>query len=292
MHEEPSLSVVVPVHNASETLQEQLDAIIASIDSGMELIVVDNRSTDASRRIAEDMAAAHSQVRVIEAADHAGESYARNTGWRAARSASVAFCDADDVVAPGWARAMRDALAHADFVTGPVELDRLNPPWLAGVRGRTVYTELPRTIHDIPFAHGCNLGIRRAVIERLGGFDDPKSSGTAVRRRGARAEDIDLAVRAARAGVRLHWEERALVHYRHRRSARERWHQALSYGIAASHVHHILGEPWPIRARLRAQTRRIRWLLVTAPLTVRREHRARWLWTLARVVGEVRGGRT
>lgn len=288
MDRQPTLSVVIPVHNAAGTLPEQLDAVLGSIDDDMEVVVVDNRSTDASRSIAEQRAAVHPRLRVVEARDRAGEAYARNTGWRAARAPAVAFCDADDVVSRGWARAMRDALADAEYVTGPVELDLLNPPWLAGVRGRTIYTTVPVTVGGVPFAHGCNVGMRRAVLSRLGGFDDPGAGGN-VRRRGTGAEDVDLAIRAWREGVRLEWEPRAVVHYRHRTSGRARWHQAVSYGIAAAHVHHVLGEPWALRDRLRRQRRRARWLIATAPLTVRRAHRAQWMWTLGLVVGELRG---
>ena len=290
MADQPSLSVVIPVHNAATTLREQLDAVLASIEEDMEVIVVDNRSTDASRSIAEEGAATHPQVRVVEAADRLGESYARNTGWRASRSPSVAFCDADDVVSRPWAAAMRDALTSADYVTGPLELDRLNPPWLAGVRGRQIYAELPLTIRRIPFAHGCNIGIRRDVIERLGGFEDSThGDGSPSRRRGTGAEDIDLAIRAWRAGVILEWDGRAVVHYRHRVSTQARWRQSVSYGMAGAHVHRVVGEPWDLKARAFGQRRRARWLLVTAPGLVRREHRARWMWTLGLVVGELRG---
>jgi glycosyltransferase involved in cell wall biosynthesis len=293
------LSVVIPVHNAADTLQEQLDALVASIDGATEVVVVDNRSTDASRAIAEAVAAAHPQVRIVEASERAGEGYARNTGVAAARAPRVAFCDADDVVSAGWAAAMGDALRRAQFVTGPVELDRLNPPWLAGVRGRKIYAELPRTVHGIPFAHGCNIGIRREVIERLGGFSDPAPANVGDRPSGAPEEvvrageagvDINLAIRAHQAGVDLVWDDRLVVHYRHRPTTAGRWRQSVSYGRAAAHVHRAVAEPWGPRVRVRHQARRLRWLLGTSPLTVSRAHRARWLWTLGVVVGEIRGG--
>lgn len=295
----PDLSIVIPVHNAAETLGEQLDALVASIDGATEVVVVDNRSTDASRSIAEAVAAAHPQVRIVEASERPGEGYARNVGVAAARGRMVAFCDADDVVSPGWAAAMGDALRRAEFVTGPVELDRLNPPWLAGVRGRKIYAELPRTVRDIPFAHGCNIGIRREVIDRLGGFSDPAaavgggrppSSPGELVRSGEAGVDINLALRAWKAGIELTWDDRLVVHYRHRPTAADRWRQAVSYGRAATHVHRAVGEPWGPMVRLRHQVRRIRWLLFTSPLTVGRAQRARWLWTLGVVVGELRGG--
>ncbi len=48
----------------------------------------------------------------------------------------LAFCDADDVVAPAWIAALRKAFATADLATGPVDSCRLSPHWLAGHRLR------------------------------------------------------------------------------------------------------------------------------------------------------------
>jgi len=278
----PSLSVVIPVRNGGSTLRAQLDAVLAEADPELEVIVVDNGSTDDTRDIVLAKAASDARVRLVTAVDEAGEAYARNAGVAASRSARIAFCDADDIVSHAWPATMREALTHHEYVTGPVELDRLNPPWLAGYRGRKIYRELPRTVGDVPFAHGCNIGIQRQLVDRLGGFVDPGGAGT----------DIDLAIRAFQAGVDLAWDERAVIHYRHRARARDRWHQGLTYGRVAAHMHSRLDQPWTLGVRLRAQLRRLRWLVLNAPFLGSRSHRARWLWTLSILVGEVRGGRS
>ncbi len=277
----PSLSIVVPVYNAGPALTEQLDALLASMSDTTELLVVDNRSTDDSREIARRYEASDPRVRVIDAVDRQGEPHARNTGIAAARSDFIAFCDADDVVAPGWATAMRDALERAAFVTGPVELDRLNPEWLAGFRGRRMFAEIPRTAGNIPFAHGCNFALRRAAIERVGGFDERVMIGC----------DIDFAIRAHRAGVTLEWAPAAMVHYRHRATTRQRWKQAYAFGRATHHLRVLAEEDDGLRQRLRRQVRRCGWLIARTPSVARRPDRARWLWTAALVLGEIRGGR-
>jgi glycosyltransferase involved in cell wall biosynthesis len=276
----PSLSVVIPVRNAITTLSEQLDAVLSSTDADLEVVVVDNGSTDGTRDLLAAAAESDGRLRVVDATEQAGEPYARNTGVTASRSPRIAFCDADDVVSDSWVQAMCEALADHEFVTGPVELDRLNPPWLAGFRGRKIYRELPTTVGGVPFAHGCNIGIQRQLVERLGGFVDPGGAGT----------DIDLAIRAWQAGVPLAWNERAVIHYRHRPRARDRWRQGLAYGRVAAHVHHQLAAPWTLPVRVRSQLRRARWLVATLPRLGDRAHRARWLWTLSIVVGELRGG--
>lgn len=276
----PSLSIVIPTYNAASTLAEQLDALIESMDPTMELIVVDNGSTDASAAIAQQYADRDSRVRVVEALERQGEPHARNVGVAAAHCDLIAFCDADDVVAPGWATAMRDALRTSEYVTGPCELQRLNPPWLAGVRGRAIFSELARTVHEIPFAHGCNLGARRSTIERVGGFDENALIGC----------DVDFAIRANSSGVPISWQPEAIVHYRHRALARQRWRQAIAYGKAAHTFQVLAGERDSLLHRTRRQVRRIGWLLKTAVRLTNREFRAHWLWTLALVIGEIRGG--
>jgi glycosyltransferase involved in cell wall biosynthesis len=275
----PELSIVIPVHNGAGTLPAQLEALIRSVDDRTEIVIVDNRSTDGTRTVAERFAAANPGVRVVLADQRAGEPYARNVGLAAAKSDRIAFCDCDDVVAPTWVTAMRDALGRAEFVTGPVELDHLNPPWLAGVRGRRIFAEVPRTVRDIPFAHGCNLGVQRAAARVVGGFDEAVRIGA----------DVDFAIRAHLAGVELTWDDRAVVHYRHRTSARERWRQALAYGRAAQHLHEVAGEPWTLRRRTLRQGRRVLWLIGTSYKTLDRTHRTQWLWTLAVALGEVLG---
>jgi glycosyltransferase involved in cell wall biosynthesis len=274
----PALSVVIPTLDAEDTLPAQLEALLSSPDADFEVVVVENGSTDGTRALAERFAAADPRVRVVDAAGRRGEAHARNAGCAAARSECIAFCDADDVAAATWVAAMTEGLQSAEYVTGPVELDRLNPPWLAGFRGRTLYEQLPRTIHEIPFAHGCNIGVRKEVVERLGGFTDLRA-GT----------DVDFAIRAWRAGVQLSWREGALIHYRHRLRSGDRWRQGVAYGRAAAHLHSLMGDPWTLPVRLRRQLRRARWLIATVPWTVSRAHRARWLWTLALVTGELRG---
>jgi GT2 family glycosyltransferase len=276
----PTLSIVVPVYNAGPALIEQLDALVASIDDTMEVVIVDNRSTDGSRTIVESYADRDPRVRLVQAVDRQGEPHARNVGVANARSEFIAFCDADDVVDAGWADAMRNALATADYVTGPVELHRLNPAWLAEFRGQQMFATMPRTAGEIPFAHGCNFGVRRSAVGTVGGFDERVLIGC----------DVDFAIRAHRAGVALQWAPDAVVQYRHRPTTRQRWRQAYAFGRAGHHLRVLTGETDALMTRVRRQARRAGWLVVSGPKVVRRAHRASWLWTLALALGEIRGG--
>jgi glycosyltransferase involved in cell wall biosynthesis len=273
------LSVVVPVHNGETTLDEQLAAVTTSADASMEILVVDNRSTDGTRSIIERWVERDPRVRLVVADERAGEPHARNVGIAAARSDAIAFCDADDVVASTWAGAIAEALQTAGFVTGPVDVDRLNPSWLAEVRGRTIFEEMPRTVGGIPFAHGCNIGVTKKAAAVVGGFDEGVRIGA----------DIDFAIRLHRAGIELQWAPDAVVHYRHRAGSKERWRQAYAYGRASARFHEEAGSPWSLRHRARAQARRLGWLVKSVPRLGNRSIRTRWCWTAALASGEIRG---
>lgn len=126
---------------------------------------------------------------------------ARNAGWRAVHADLVLFCDADDVVSDTWVAGMVRGLAAAGVCTGPILHDALNEPWMV----ETAQQAWPVVrFGHLPHTSSANLGVRRAVLETIGGFD----VGLAA------AEDIDLAWRATHAGFPTHFETAAAVQYR------------------------------------------------------------------------------
>lgn len=96
---EPILSVVVPVHNAGPYLAECLAALKAQTLTGLEIIAVDDGSTDGS---SDELARAARAggLRLVSQRPARGPSSARNAGLSVARGTWVAFVDADDTVAP------------------------------------------------------------------------------------------------------------------------------------------------------------------------------------------------
>ena len=93
------VSVVVPAYNVAATIDETLRSVRAQTHRALEIIVVDDGSTDDTRAIAERHAALDDRVQVITQGN-AGLAAARNTGWRRAQSDLIAFVDADDLWAP------------------------------------------------------------------------------------------------------------------------------------------------------------------------------------------------
>ena len=165
------LCVVLPCHNVADTLAEQLEALTAERWRGSwTILVVDNRSTDGTAAVA--MEYRERGVHLLAADEGSGVAYVRNAGAAAvASSRSVAFCDGDDVVQPGWVAALGDALEGHDLVSGVIDTQRLNPSWLARSRPMADSGEMPY-FGGTPFASGGNCGIRMSLYHRLAGFDE------------------------------------------------------------------------------------------------------------------------
>jgi GT2 family glycosyltransferase len=122
---------------------------------------------------------------------------ARETGWREARAPLIAFTDDDCTPTPGWLAALVEGLEQADLVQGRT---LPHPDQLAahGPFGRTLSEE------EEGLYPTCNMGYRRTVLERVGGFD-PRFMIT--------CEDTDLALRARESGATSAWRPDALVYH-------------------------------------------------------------------------------
>ena len=103
----PRFSIVVPAYNAEVTLAETLEAVLAQSYADWECIVVDDGSTDGTRRIAESFANRDPRVRVL-AQENQGSAGAYNTGVASAQGELVVLCSADDVLLPEHLSEMAD----------------------------------------------------------------------------------------------------------------------------------------------------------------------------------------
>lgn len=101
------VSVIVPVYNCERYLRECLDSVLAQTHTALELIVVDDGSTDGSAAIADAAAASDPRVRVLHG-PNAGQAAARNLGLDIATGDYIAFVDADDTVHPCMLQTLLD----------------------------------------------------------------------------------------------------------------------------------------------------------------------------------------
>lgn len=93
------VSVIVPVYNAEAFLQECLDSILTNTYAELEVIVIDDGSTDRSPQICDEYAHADFRIKVIHQ-ENLGLIAARNAGLKRAHGTYVGFVDSDDIVSP------------------------------------------------------------------------------------------------------------------------------------------------------------------------------------------------
>jgi glycosyltransferase involved in cell wall biosynthesis len=117
----PLLSVVVPVHDVEEYVADALASILGQDHRWLQVVVVDDGSSDRSGEIADSVAAGDDRVHVVHTDNH-GLGAARNEGVRHATGDLLAFADSDDVVPPRAYSTMAARLRRtdADMVTGNV----------------------------------------------------------------------------------------------------------------------------------------------------------------------------
>jgi glycosyltransferase involved in cell wall biosynthesis len=187
------ISVIVAVRNGLPWLHEQLDALRSQeCSSPWEIVVADNGSTDGTIQVAQGYAARDARLRIVDASRVKGPAAARNVGVSAASGAILAFCDADDVVHPGWVESWAHALSDADVAAGRNDTWSLN----GTPTPQPAVPKPPPQAQQFGFLEAAgsgNMAVRREPFEIVGGFDEELQVG----------EDTDLCWRLQLSGYRF-----------------------------------------------------------------------------------------
>jgi glycosyltransferase involved in cell wall biosynthesis len=211
--EPPLFSVVIPAHNAEDTLAQTLDSVLIQTYQRFEIIVVDDGSTDATVAVA--TAADGDHVRVVSQ-ENRGVSAARNAGIQLARGRWVSFIDADDLWLPHYLARVNESL-KADPEAGLVFTDA----WVYDESAKRIRrqpmmarrrpTERPPAEPEAFFSMllGGNFvytsaTASREVLDQVGGYDEALTH----------AEDYDLWLRISAAGHRAVYAPGPLALYR------------------------------------------------------------------------------
>lgn len=92
------VSVIVPVYNVQDYLAECLDSILKQTYTDLEILGIDDCSTDGSRAILMEYAQKDSRIKILENKTNRGQAYARNVGLSHATGEYVLFVDSDDMI--------------------------------------------------------------------------------------------------------------------------------------------------------------------------------------------------
>lgn len=214
MPDNPLVSVVIPAFNASDTIQETLASVSQQTYGNLDVVVVDDGSTDDTSALVRRHGLRDPRVRLIQKSN-GGVASARNEGIRAARGALVAFVDADDLwhptktakqVATLLAGGPDMALVYAPFRVIDINGTVLASPRKFGASGWVLH----RHFHSNLIGNGSSILVRKAVLEEVGGFDPKLREANAEG-----CEDLLLQLRIA-AHYRFGEVPEYLVGYRRR----------------------------------------------------------------------------
>ena len=94
--EKPLISVIVPVYNVEKYIGRCLDSLMAQTYGNLEILLINDASTDGSGGLCDRYAAQDPRVRAVHLTENRGVSHARNVGLEEARGRVVAFVDPDE----------------------------------------------------------------------------------------------------------------------------------------------------------------------------------------------------
>ena len=218
----PVVSVILPAFNAGGTLRETIDSVLSQTYSQLELVVINDGSTDDTEAIAHSYAARNGEGVVVISQENRGLSATRNVGIRRSRGELLAFIDADDVWLPHKTARQLEALSlhrnaalvtcnYAEIDADGVVFGESDEKTAFEATGTTVAGQAIRVLSSFQtLLFGNTVGppsgvmVRRDHLEQAGCFDEELVNG---------AEDWNLYLKMARLAEVLHVDD-CLLHYR------------------------------------------------------------------------------
>lgn len=242
------VSIIIPAYNAAAFVRDAVDAALAQTHPDVEVIVVDDSSTDDTPQV---LATYGDRIRVHRQ-PNAGVAGARNTGARLATGDWVAFLDADDVWLPRKIEAQLEAADGRAWVY----TNRFN----FGARGvlpevQTDVTMMSEGDVFVPlllrgnFITVSSVMIRTALFQQVGGFYHQKGG----------CEDWDLWLRVSSHGHEVAYAPEPLVGYRFTPTSMSANHRAMAPARRAVVARALDSErgrslPWRLRRQIWAET--------------------------------------
>lgn len=233
------ISLIIPLYNRPEELRELLESV--ATQSGphdpVEVIVVEDGSTVTAEPVIRDYRSAPFALRYVTQ-PNGGPSSARNTGAAHAQGEWLLFLDSDTILPPDYLQKVSNAIRHQslDLWGGP---DRGHDSFTPVQKGISYSMTAFLTTGGIRggsesggdrfYPRTFNMGVRKSVLDRLGGFDTAMRYG----------EDLDFSMRALEAGYRSALLPECWVYHKRRST----------FGAFFQQVRHSGKARWALRTK-------------------------------------------
>jgi glycosyltransferase involved in cell wall biosynthesis len=169
----PLVSIVIPCYNQAAYLRQAIDSVLAQDYAPLELLVVDDGSTDGSAVIAREAVARCAERCTVIVQENAGQSSAVNRGWARARGELIAYLAADDFLLPNAVRRSVECLEREpDAVLCYCDYLLVDP--MGRVVRRVTAPEFSRRdlVTRLVCAPGPGALLRRSAFERAGPWNE------------------------------------------------------------------------------------------------------------------------
>lgn len=227
MPQELFFSIVVPVYNRPDEMDDLLNSLASQTDKGFEAVIVEDGSTVPCREICKRYADKGLDVSYFYK-ENEGRSIARNYGMDRAKGDYFVFVDSDCVLPTDYIASLRKELAsnytdcfggpdaaHESFTSTQKAINFAMTSFLTtgGIRGGKIQLEkfVPRTF---------NMGFSKEVYENIGGFREMFS------------EDIDMSTRIRLAGYSINLLRDVKVYHKRRLGWKKFWRQVHVFGMS------------------------------------------------------------
>lgn len=184
----PTISVIIPAHNAEKTIQETIESVLKQSFTDFELIVVNDGSSDRTLEIVSQIQ--DPRLKVLSCSNYR-VAISRNLGFKHSTGKYVSFLDSDDLWTPDKLEAQFHALEKNPEAAVAYSwtncIDEQGKLLRRGGRVRWSGNVLPQLLLDDFIGNGSNVMIRREIYAEMGGFDEEFTN----------AEDTDLWLRIA-----------------------------------------------------------------------------------------------
>ena len=170
-----TISVVIAAYNAAKYIRETLDSVLAQSYPPLEIIVVDDGSTDETAAIVRSYAG---RVRLVQQ-ENRGEPAARNVGIRHAKGDYIAFVDSDDLWMPEKLERQAACLLEKKVVWVTCYADSFDDSSgriLSGYRKKLYEGDVLEKEFNYPFIRSPTPVVKKTVFEEVGYFDEDKDA--------------------------------------------------------------------------------------------------------------------